>query len=399
MDRSLKQKKYILYEYNYDDTIGGTIVMHKLCDLLNHYGYEAYMWQSELEKGFKTNQYLKTPIINIDNLDDYIVVYNDTINGNPLRAPNVVRWFTTAVEIININLKYGSNELYFYHGFPNEVVIKELKVKADNSLTIYHFNTEYYQQTNFKERLGSCYSIRKYRNRTPVHNLENSIKIDALSHKETAKVFNRCKYFYSYDVRSINTIFAAMFGCIPVVIPLKGLSVEEWRHPKEIYKHGVAYGESEIDYAINNKNKIYEYMDNMGILSKNDTKSFIEKTHNFFSKISKTEEMIESEKLSYIDKIKNIDNKVSIVIFGAHEGSKATIDTFSSHGISFKYICDNDIDKIGVYKFSHLVFDPEKLFRKKEDFIVLLTNTHKQNILKQLSKFNNIKSVYSIYDN
>jgi hypothetical protein len=87
------------------------------------------------------------------------------------------------------------------------------------------------------------------------------------------------------------------------------------------------------------------------------------------------------------------------VIFGAHEGSKATIDTFSSHGISFKYICDNDIDKIGVYKFSHLVFDPEKLFRKKEDFIVLLTNTHKQNILKQLSKFNNIKSVYSIYDN
>ena len=76
MDRSLKQKKYILYEYNYDDTIGGTIVMHKLCDLLNHYGYEAYMWQSELEKGFKTNQYLKTPIINIDNLDE---VYKSNI--------------------------------------------------------------------------------------------------------------------------------------------------------------------------------------------------------------------------------------------------------------------------------------------------------------------------------
>jgi hypothetical protein len=88
---------------------------------------------------------------------------------------------------------------------------------------------------------------------------ESSIDIENKSLEEIANVFNECKYFYVYDLKTMYTIYALLCGCIPIIYPLKDISKEEhfkttiFYNDGIIYNKGIAYGDSqeEIDFAIN----------------------------------------------------------------------------------------------------------------------------------------------------
>ncbi|WP_413701364.1 FkbM family methyltransferase [Psychromonas sp. KJ10-10] len=47
IDKGQLVKKYIIYTPGFDSTNGGSIAMHRLCDLLNSNGYEAFIWQGD----------------------------------------------------------------------------------------------------------------------------------------------------------------------------------------------------------------------------------------------------------------------------------------------------------------------------------------------------------------
>ena len=59
------------------------------------------------------------------------------------------------------------------------------------------------------------------------------------------------------------------------------------------------------------------------------------------------------------------------------------------------YICDNDINKHGKEVESYIIHNPEILFNQDEEFIVIITSSFIDEIKSQLSKYPNIKAVYS----
>ena len=82
--------------------------------------------------------------------------------------------------------------------------------------------------------------------------MKNFLIVDNFPHEELAQIFNRYKYCFSYDVHTMYMTYASLCGCIPVVIPLEGVSKEEWQ-PVQKYTYGIAYGLDDIDYALSTR--------------------------------------------------------------------------------------------------------------------------------------------------
>lgn len=77
----------------------GIRVLHELCDLLNGAGLPAWLVVSSPRSGPLTSYSLNTPVLSQDLADDHaasgakpIVVYSETVPGNPLGAQRIVRY-------------------------------------------------------------------------------------------------------------------------------------------------------------------------------------------------------------------------------------------------------------------------------------------------------------------
>ena len=385
-------KKYLLYTPKYDENVGGVIAMHKLCHLLNLAGQKAFLWKYEEDNTFLINSSFITPTLYTEDLDKFIVVYMEIIAGNPLNAPNVIRWFLNKPGFFTEEIKYGKNELYFY--FQKVFNDIEINTDVDNQLYVTHFMDDQYKQINFAKRRGSCYIVRKGKDRKIVHDLLESIQIDGLSHKEIAAIFNEREYFYSYDLYTAYTFFAIMCGCIPIVVPEENISMEQW-HSDEYLRYGIAYGENDIEYVYKTKHKIFETLQILEDKAKVNVEKFIRKSQEFFKTTYKTKEIIEEEKLEYLKSLNNTRNK--IVFFGVSESLRTNFYMLKNNGIVPDYLCDNSALKQGSYFEGKLVYDPQELFDINETFDVLITSSFVNEIKKQLECYQNIKAIYSIY--
>ncbi len=272
---------YVIYSSSYDENIGGVISLHKLCHKLNSLGEEAYIFPAE--RPFKTNPKYISPVIGeIDN--EAIVVYPEIVNGNPLGAKNVVRWFLNKPGVLNKNPNYGNpdEELYFFFVPPfND---PDYNKDESNILWVFEVFSDIYvnKGTKLEDRKGTCYILRKGINRPIVHNIESSINLDNLPHKIIAEYFNTCKYFLSYDLYTMYSLYAAMCGCISVVIPDPKISKEKWQE-HIFYKYGIAYGIDDIPYALGTMDKLPNYLIELEKKSDELVKLFIQKTKSFFN--------------------------------------------------------------------------------------------------------------------
>jgi len=265
--------RFIIWTPTFDETSGGTISLHLLCHRLNEAGEEALIWPSERprpslrrprtilswlkhvvtgrERGFSTGPF-PNRIARPADVEGAIVVYPEITNGNPVKGEHVVRWFLHRPGHLTGVRNYGKDELYFYilAAFNDE----EINPNSDNKLSIVWFNPVYRDEGR-TDRQGSCYLMRKETGRELTHDLADSIRIDALSHAEKADEFSRRRYFYSYDPYTMYSTYAAICGCIPIVMKLPGVSREEW-HPREQDRWGMAYGEEDIPYAVETRGKL-----------------------------------------------------------------------------------------------------------------------------------------------
>lgn len=278
----MKKVKYVIYAYGFDENVGGVIVLHQLCHLLNQYGEDAYLWPGSradkfigrafwfivstvyelimklLGNKFKTNDRFRTPITSkniLRKLDGVIVVYPEIISGNPLRAKNVVRWFLNKPGVLTGEVNYGTNEMYFYYG--KQFNDDSVNGGANRQLKTIYIRDDIYRQYNKGERHGSCYIIRKGDGKKISHDVSDSILIDGMSHEEIAKVFNEVKYCISYDPHTMLSKYAAICGCISIVIPDDGVPKESWR-PNEEDRYGIAYGFEDLEWAIQTQNMVLE---------------------------------------------------------------------------------------------------------------------------------------------
>ena len=301
--------KYLIVSNSYNPNVGGVVVLHRLCHEINKLGlvarmvpaYSSYVlskddWVVPLLRfvkerlrrvgKYEINSDLDTPLWIErefrESLDEWVVVYPETISGNPLGAKNVVRWFLHHPGYHRGSFFYGPGELYFrYH--PGINVPKILQSSTSESgLHIVHYPLDLYSQVDAKPvRKGTAYAIRKGVGKKIVHDLSDSILIDGKSHEEIAKIFKSVVTFYSYDPYTAYSFFAALCGCNSVVVPDENVSIEDW-YPDPNFRLGLAYGIEGVSEAKQQHQALLARMKNEMLANVNNVNSFCERVESYF---------------------------------------------------------------------------------------------------------------------
>lgn len=291
---------FIIYAYKYNDDSGGTVVLHKLCHLLNQLGYDAKLWpnykpekhtkyyffkllkyyKKKFRRKFLVNPKWNTPLATQKDLKSTtLVIYAEVVDGNPLNAQNIVRWLLHKPGFhTHGKINYTSNELYFY--YLKSYVIPSLNIEESNELYLPNNREDTYFQNNFGSRNGSCYILRKGKKRTIVHDLTHSILIDGKSHDEISKIFNDVEFCISYDTYTMYSVYASMCGCKSIIVPEDSITKEQWC-PDINQSYGLAYGFDDIEYAEATKKLLFERFEKENLQTLTQLKIFIEKCHSF----------------------------------------------------------------------------------------------------------------------
>lgn len=295
--------KFVVYAHPFDDRSGGVIALHLLCQRLNEASETALLWpfdrprfriRSSLRQHLAWLRYhatgrrhrfdrgpFATQLAGFGDLEGAVVIYPEVVAGNPVGARAVVRWLLHKPGFHTGQVDFGVNDLIFFYqdAFHSPVVGDH----ADNRLTLTWWN-DIYRDRGVGTRSGSAYLLKKGAGRPLVHDLQDSVPIDDLPHEEKADIFNRCTYFYTYDPYTLYSRYAAICGCIPVVIPPPGLSKEEWV-PRVGDRYGLAYGMEEVPWAIATRDLLLERIARERAEEDMMLRAFISRCHTRFEAI------------------------------------------------------------------------------------------------------------------
>lgn len=291
-------KRIVVYAPSYDENVGGIIALHRLSQLLQESGYKCclhpwspqfsmskpmftivqivkYIYGSIVGRRYETLKQNYIPIIDAIDPESDVIVYPEIVIGNPLRARNVVRWVMYYPGKIMGKWGYGNDDLIFsYHDMFSR---NHKYIHYGGELKIIFLQKSYYNSKSAK-RSGTCYIKRKRKYRKIVHDLDNSKLIDGKAHEEIAEIFRNSEACISYDCYTMYSRYAAICGCLSIVVPEKGVSKLQWK-PKEEDRWGIAYGfdEKEIKWALSTRHKVLPYLIN------HEEKCNAESTSNFIS--------------------------------------------------------------------------------------------------------------------
>lgn len=282
------------------------IVLYKLCAILRELGYNAKVWPSPkpgpreifsprgVKKALRWHGTIAPilrlkpriimspydiPIARIADLAGSIAIYPEVVAGNPLGAKRVVRWLLNRPRTLNENAVFSERESFFYyHEHFNDW---DLNPSVRNQLRVVELMGDVYRRRNHGTRSGTCYMVRKGEGRVLDHHGSEAINVDGLSHRELAKVFNDCKYFVSYDPYTMYSRYAAMCGCIPVVVPREGISKEQWR-PEVENRLGIAYGWDDISWAVETREDLMRLLDATERHNIESVRKFVQITSELF---------------------------------------------------------------------------------------------------------------------
>ena len=270
-----RKRRYVIYAPDYDEDSGGTIALHRLCDLLNKNGVKSCLYAmrppiirrksfSYIRKVIKTFQYMLkkkkcrthdeflTPLCTDIDITNDVVVYPEIVTGNPLGADHVVRWLLHEPGYFSGNVTFGVDDLFFYY---QKAFLKRGDIRnIGGELKVIYFQ-EAYRKNNSYQREGTCYILRKGKNREIVHDLKKSVLIDGLPHKEIAEIFNKSEVCVSYDMYTMYSRYAAACGCLSIVVPEAGVDKYQWR-PEEELRWGIAYGFNDVQWAKDTQEKV-----------------------------------------------------------------------------------------------------------------------------------------------
>jgi hypothetical protein len=271
-----KQKNIIIYPHlNFNLNDGGTTVQYYLASLLDKLGVKVRIYTSSfINKNVIFNNFYDNDF----NINDTIIIYCEGINGNPLNAPYTVRWMLSELGK-NVPYNYvdtwGKNELVYYFNSEPKIV--------NNHNDFYKFLTVIYINPNIKyyninERFNYCYTYRKsfYHKNVNIIHPTNSLEITrSHSQKDYIEVFNKYKYFVSYDPLTFLCIIAPLCGCISIIHPIDGVNKEGWLKNSALYQYfkekgnfnmyGVAYGNNheELEFAQNTIHLVKDQWDDI----------------------------------------------------------------------------------------------------------------------------------------
>lgn len=243
---------------------GGSLALHTLVHLLAEQGFEAYVvgcHKSDKLKGGLITEDRITDFIKYNN-DRVVMIYPEVVRGNIYGAKNVVWWLLNNPAVtIGETPDYPIGDLVFtFCDFYSGTYAPRIA----GELSVFDFRNDTYVDKGMHIKGKTCYTVRKgfykERNQHP----EDAIQIldyqDQQLGEDLIKIFDECETFISYDHNTFLSIHAAMRGCISIVVPDPNISKEEWRGKAGFMKYGIAYGFDDIDYAIETRNLLREYL-------------------------------------------------------------------------------------------------------------------------------------------
>lgn len=307
----------VVYVGDFNEDVGGTIVLHTLAHRLRLQGFPAFLaktpnnpkavgsgWIGKLywalrqankrrrarRKGrdparnllqVMCHPSMPVPTLPWPHVSDIIAVYPEVVSGNPIGARHVVRWLLHRPGFHDAGVTFGEDELTFFYQpeFAREVA----GVDPENLLRVRWLRDDIYRNEGRPDRSGTCRIVRKGKATfTPAMASNDAFPVlDGKSHAEIAAVFNQCEVLYSHDPHTMYLYYAALCGCIPVVVPQPGIDAETWRAGFEL-KQGVAYGDAEIPFAIATRAGLLSDMDAARNSEDAAVKSFAEKIKSRF---------------------------------------------------------------------------------------------------------------------
>lgn len=240
-----------------------------------------YFFKNHRNEDYKSCRHKFFPFVG----KNTIVVYPEIVNGNLLNAKNVVRWLLYHNKIYHRDengntIGYNKNDLFFAY----RDVFNDPKLNPNcNLLKTPYYDLELYKRTNYGNRDGKCYIIRKGASRPDLPKEFDGVIIDYLPEKEKVDVFNKCEYCISYDTQTAYSSIAAMCGCISIVVPEHGKKRSDYLATGE-KGFGIAYGYSkeEIDFATKTREKVLDNYKLLNNSSLNSIKKFVEICEEYF---------------------------------------------------------------------------------------------------------------------
>ena len=212
----------------------------------------------------------------------FIAVYPEIVDGNPLQADHVVRWLLYHPGFHAPGTRFTENELVFY--YQRAFLAEGQDLPEDHFLQLHWLRDDIYCDRELGNRHGTCRMVRKGKATFDPAMAEGDRfgLLDSLPHKEIAAIFNTCEVFVSHDLYTLYLYYAARCGCVPMVVPEPGLDGATWREGYEL-RFGVAYGESELDWARSTRTDLMAEMVALQERELEMVRSFVRKLHATFA--------------------------------------------------------------------------------------------------------------------
>lgn len=275
--------KFIIALYPYSWREGGTTAMHYFSKMLCDMGEEVYI--TTLNKDYTDNPFTDTTLampgnnsktINarvasiIAQEDDVVTIYPEVEPGNPLNAKKVVRWVLYYPGGHSTgDTSFDSSEYVFAY---SDRFVKGTIYESSPLLSIIQTRTNQFFDMNL-ERIYDCALIKKSVSMNfkqikanhfdPYKHLLDKplISLDQILGQLTRiedlnLIFNKVRYFVSFDHATYHNFLASLSGCTSIVLPMDGVSKEQFVKDMPLYQYGVAYGFEDVKWANQTRGKM-----------------------------------------------------------------------------------------------------------------------------------------------
>ena len=222
-----------------------------------------------------------TPVADDKDLADAVVVYPETVEGNPLGADRCVRWLLHEPGFHTGKVDFSAHEPIFY--FQDEFVTPEITRSHSPvaRLQTLWVRDDIYRDAGCEQRTGDCYLVRKGTVHNQAHSPE-ALCLDDLSHQQIAREFQTRKVFYSYDPYTMYSAYAAACGCDSVIVPPPGMTREQW-YEDENKRHGVAFGIEDLPRARATREDALAFMKSEEAAARESVQNFAAYCHEYFA--------------------------------------------------------------------------------------------------------------------
>ena len=249
---------YYIVAPPYVRTSAGIRVLHLLCHSLNKLGETAYllMYPAMPWRSHQIGPDLMTPVLTSDIVKSHferglapIMVYPETVAGNPFNSPSVVRYVLNFPGLLGGDTEYSSEDLCFSYG---EVLAAHTR-DPKNVLFLPATDTRiFYPPPAGQGRKGTCFYADKYQvaHKGKLFDItKDSLEItrdkpNSQTPKEIADIFRRSELFYAYENTAL-AIEAVLCGCPVVFLPNDYLT--DMIALKELGNEGYAWGTDEAE--------------------------------------------------------------------------------------------------------------------------------------------------------